>query len=112
MTDNFRRFLLIVLCTVLGFGAPVSASFAAKSDAPCAMTMDAGSDDGAAVSDCCGDLPAMSLCAQVCGFASGSLALAFDTQLAAPDFVSVLILAAPDSTFASRAGPPPLKPPL
>ena len=107
MNARFYRLVLIALCAVLGFGVPVSGSFATKAGVSCTMGMVSG-DGGSSSSDCGGGLGAA--CVQACGFASG-MALPSDAQAFAPDFGPVLIPKVPDTDFASRTGPPLLQPP-
>jgi hypothetical protein len=103
-----RRLLLVVVCVVLGFGAPLPAS-AMTPDAPCPMSAEA--DLNGSVPDCCTGLAAMLDCAPGCGFGLGSLALAFELAVAAPASSAVIVPRTAPKLMLSRAGPPLLHPP-
>ena len=105
---SMRRVLLVVVCVVLGFGAPLPAA-AMTPDAPCPMSAEA--DPSGSVPDCCTGLAAMLDCAPGCSVGLGSIALAFGLAVAAPVSSAVIAPRTAPKLLLSRAGPPLLHPP-
>jgi hypothetical protein len=96
---DFRR-LVLALCAVVIFAAPLTAAFAAQ---PCAAVATQGSP-----CDC--EDSSASTCTLGCGIASSGVALS-DSAVDQIQVSADRVVAGPATAFISSAGPPGLQPP-